>query len=101
MRRVLAVIGRALLRDLGVAAMWTGGIMEDVSMLWAINEWTRQPPETEADAWALSEPPAPSPERLVPDVPLSRNERVLWSDLLAEDGRESSARRLQPPREHR
>jgi hypothetical protein len=101
-RRVLASIGRALLADLCVGGLWTGGMMIDESMLRAFNEWTRQrrtdSPEPGTSAWLLPAPPAPSPERLIPEVPLSPSERVLWSDLLAADSQERSRRWLRLPR---
>jgi hypothetical protein len=101
-RRVLACIGQALVVDMSVTGLWSAGMMIDATTFRAVNEWAKQSwrglPDPGADDRLLPAPPAPSPERLIPEVPLSPGERVLWSDLLGARPPERAGRRLRPLR---
>lgn len=100
-RRMFAGAGRVLVANMCMAGLWTGNVMFDASMFKALNDWARQGrresrdwPDPEADRGLLPAPPAPAPERLIPEVPLSPRERELWADLLGA-GREARSGRSQ------
>jgi hypothetical protein len=85
--RVLADAGKKCAVGLYMVGVSTGGVLFDVGLMKAMDGWGAhrsgdQPLAADDD---LVPVPPGSVERLIPEVPLSPDERELWADLLAMD----------------